>query len=234
VREDYSADSDPWSYFPHDHARSRAYRWSEDGLGGICDEAELLCLAFALWNGRDPIVKERIFGLGDHEGNHREDATEYWWYLDSTPMHSWMRWRYAYPQRAFPYAELVTENASRDRHRSEYELLDTGVFDGGRYFELTVDYAKATPDDICLRVRIRNAGPDRASLDLLPTLWFRNRWSWDASVAKPSIHERDGSLIAEDALLGSMVLTGSETHDTLFCDNESNCCACGGRRTAAR
>jgi hypothetical protein len=222
VREDYSADGDAWSSFPHDHARSRAYRWSEDGLGGICDDQQLLCLAFALWNGNDPILKERIFGLTGHEGNHGEDAKEYWWYLDSTPTHSWMRWRYAYPQRAFPYGELVTENARRDRRAREYELLDTGAFAESRYWEITVDYAKAAPDDLCLRVRIRNAGPERASIDLLPTLWFRNRWSWDPVVTKPSIKEDRGSLIAEDAELGSMVLSGNGTPEPLFCDNESN------------
>jgi hypothetical protein len=222
VREDYSADGDAWSFFPHDHARSRAYRWSEDGLGGICDEQQLLCLAFALWNGHDPILKERIFGLTGHEGNHGEDAKEYWWYLDSTPTHSWMRWRYAYPQREFPYAELVAENARRDRHAPEFELLDTGLFDDSRYFDVTVDYAKAAPDDICLRVQVRNAGPEPAGLDLLPTLWFRNRWSWESGVATPSIHERGGSLIAQDAMLGSMVLTGNGIAEALFCDNESN------------
>jgi hypothetical protein len=142
VREDYSADGDAWSSFPHDHARSRAYRWSEDGLGGICDDRQLLCLAFAFWNGRDPILKERVFGLTGPEGNHGEDAKEYWWYLDSTPTHSWMRWRYVYPQRAFPYEELVAENARRDRRAPEYELLDTGAFDEDRYWDVTIDYAR--------------------------------------------------------------------------------------------
>jgi hypothetical protein len=222
VREDYSADGDAWASFPHDHARSRTYRWSEDGLGGICDHQQLLCLAFALWNGRDPIVKERIFGLTGHEGNHGEDAKEYWWYLDSTPTHSWMRWRYAYPQDAFPYDALVRENANRDRRASEYELLDAGAFDGGRYWDLVVDYAKAAPDDICLRVRIRNEGPDAAVIDVLPTLWFRNRWSWDPDVPKPAIRELEGALVAEGSELGTMVLTGSGASEPLFCDNETN------------
>ncbi|HWF34422.1 MAG TPA: hypothetical protein VG295_03595 [Solirubrobacteraceae bacterium] len=217
VREDYSADGDAWSSFPHDHARSRAYRWSEDGLGGICDEEQLLCLAFAFWNGEDPILKERIFGLTGHEGNHGEDAKEYWWYLDSTPTHSWMRWRYAYPQRAFPYTALIAENARRDRTVPEYELLDTGAFAESRYWDVTVDYAKAAPEDICLRVHIRNAGPEPAILDVLPTLWFRNRWSWEPGVAKPSIVERDGTLVAEH-----MVLAGNGTSEPLFCDNETN------------
>jgi hypothetical protein len=222
VREDYSADGDAWSSFPHDHARSRAYRWSEDGLGGICDEKQLLCLAFALWNGHDAIIKERIFGLTGHEGNHGEDAKEYWWYLDSTPTHSWMRWRYAYPQQAFPYGELVDENAHRDRRAPEYELLDTGAFVEGRYWDITVDYAKAAPDDVCVRLRVRNAGPEQATIDVLPTLWFRNRWSWDPQVSKPSINESEGSLVAQDTELGSMVLSGNGTSEPLFCDNESN------------
>jgi mannosylglycerate hydrolase MGH1-like protein len=222
VREDYSADGDAWSSFPHDHARSRAYRWSEDGLGGVCDERQLLCLAFAFWNGRDPILKERVFGLTGHEGNHGEDAKEYWWYLDCTPTHSWMRWRYVYPQGAFPYDELLAENARRDRRAPEYELLDTGVFDDDRYWDVTVDYAKAAPDDLCLRVRMRNAGPDAATLHLLPTLWFRNRWSWDPAVARPRIRAGAGGLVADDAVLGRMTLTASGSPDLLFCDNETN------------
>jgi hypothetical protein len=222
VREDYSADGDAWSSFPHDHARSRAYRWSEDGLGGICDERQLLCLAFAFWNGRDPILKERIFGLTGHEGNHGEDAKEYWWYLDSTPTHSWMRWRYVYPHGAFPYEELVGENARRDRRALEYELLDTGAFDEDRYWDVTVDYAKAAPEDLCLRVGIRNAGPDAATLHVLPTLWFRNRWSWDPAIARPEIRDEDGALVAEDADLGSMILSASGAPELLFCDNETN------------
>jgi Mannosylglycerate hydrolase MGH1-like glycoside hydrolase domain len=222
VREDYSADGDAWSSFPHDHARSRAYRWSEDGLGGICDDRQLLCLAFAFWNGRDPILKERVFGLTGPEGNHGEDAKEYWWYLDSTPTHSWMRWRYVYPQGAFPYEALLAENGRRDRRAPEYELLDTGALDDDRYWDVTVDYAKAAPDDFCLRVQVRNAGPDAATLHLLPTLWFRNRWSWDPDVARPEIHEADGALVADDALLGRMTLTGSGAPEPLFCDNETN------------
>jgi hypothetical protein len=222
VREDYSADGDAWSSFPHDHARSRAYRWSEDGLGGICDDRQLLCLAFAFWNGRDPILKERAFGLTGHEGNHGEDAKEYWWYLDSTPTHSWMRWRYVYPQSAFPYEELLAENARRDRLAPEYELLDTNAFDEDRYWDVTVEYAKAAPDDLCLRVLVRNAGPDAETLHLLPTLWFRNRWSWDPAVARPQITEGEGRLVARDPDLGAMTLTGSETPEPLFCDNETN------------
>jgi len=222
VREDYSADGDAWASFPHDQARSRAYRWNEDGLGGICDEDQILCLAFAFWNGRDPILKERIFGLTGAEGNHGEDAKEYWWYLDSTPTHSWMRWRYVYPQAAFPYAEVVRVNGSRGRDEPEFELLDTGAFDEDRYWDIGVDYAKAGPDDLCIRVRVRNAGPEGAALDLLPTLWFRNRWSWDPAAQRPLIEARDGRLRATDPALGTMTLRGSGAPEPLFCDNETN------------
>src|ERR1700754_2972508 len=157
VREDYSHDGEAWSSFPHEHARSRAYRWSEDGLGGICDADQSLCLAFAFWNGRDPILKERIFGLTSNEGNHGKDAKEYWWYADSTPTHSWMRWRYVYPQGRFPYEQLGEENAARGRLDPEFELLDTGVFDEDRYWDIEATYAKAAPDDICVVLRVRNA-----------------------------------------------------------------------------
>ena len=222
VREDYSEDGDAWSSFPHDHARSRAYRWSEDGLGGICDDRQLLCFAFAFWNGQDPILKERIFGLTGPEGNHGEDAKEYWWYLDSTPTHSWMRWRYVYPQRAFPYADLLAENARRGRHEREYELLDTGAFDEDRYWDVTVDYAKAGADDLCLRVRVRNAGPDAARLHVLPTLWFRNRWSWDPDVRRSEIRAAGGRLAAGDAGVGPMTLVGDGEPEALACENETN------------
>jgi len=222
VREDYSPDGAAWEYFPHDHARSRAYRWSEDGLGGICDEPQDLCLAFAFWNGRDPILKERIFGLTGNEGNHGEDAKEYWWYLDSTPTHSWMRWRYAYPQREFPYAQLVEENRRRGRQDPEFELLDTGVFDDDRYWDVTVDYAKAEPDDVCLRVRVRNAGPDQATIELLPTVWFRNTWSWGLDDRRPRLSARDGAIETDGYRFGHMALVGSGQPELLFCQNESN------------
>src|SRR3954466_10638035 len=150
VREDYSATGDAWDYFPHDHARSRTYRWNEDGLGGLCDLQQTLCFAFAFWNGADPILKERIFGLTNGQGNHGEDAKEHWWYLDSTPTHSWMRWRYAYPQGEFPYEDLLQENRRRGREGFEYELLDTGAFDDDRYWDIEAEYAKAAPDDICI------------------------------------------------------------------------------------
>src|SRR5207249_3412223 len=164
VREDYSATGEAWDFFPHDHARSRAYRWNEEGLGGICDIRQFLCLAFAFWNGRDPILKERIFGLTGPEGNHGEDAKEYWWYLDSTPTHSWTQWRSHFPQAAFPYDRLVAATARRTRLEPEFELLDTGIFDDGRYWQIDVDYAKAGTDDICIALRARNAGPEPATL----------------------------------------------------------------------
>lgn len=225
VREDYSAEGDAWDYFPHDHARSRAYRWNEDGLGGICDSRQRLCLAFAFWNGEDPILKERIFGLAGNEGNHGEDAKEYWWYLDSTPTHSWMKWRYVYPQREFPYAPLVEENARRTRADPEFELLDTGVFDDDRYWDITAEYAKAGPDDICIRLTVRNAGPRTATLDVLPTLWFRNTWSWGGDTREPSITPSGSGvvgLLAEHHTLNSIRLTGDGDPELLFCDNETN------------
>src|SRR5262249_26365332 len=177
VREDYSTEGTAWEYVSHDHARSRAYRWGEDGLAGICDERQRLCFALALWHGVDPMLQERIFGLTGPEGNHGEDAKEYWWYSDATPTASWLRWRYVYPQNRFPYEDLVIENARRSREDREYELLDTGIFEGDRYWDIAVDYAKADPEDLCIRISLRNAGPGRALIHVLPTLWFRNSWS---------------------------------------------------------
>ncbi len=222
VREDYSEHGQAWEYLPHDHARSRAYRWSEDGLGAICDTQQRLCLGFAFWNGNDPILKERIFGLTGNEGNHGEDAKEYWWYLDSTPTHSWMRWRYAYPQTAFPYDLLVAENGRRGRGDPEFELVDSGAFQQDRYWEITADYAKATPDDIVIRLSVRNAGPDPATLHVLATLWFRNTWSWGLDDRKPSISLDDGCLTASHHSLGEMRLVGDGSPTPLFCNNESN------------
>jgi hypothetical protein len=221
VREDYSEHGEAWEHLSHDQARSRAYRWSEDGLGGICDDRQILCLAFAFHNGKDPILKERIFGLTGNEGNHGEDAKEYWWYLDSTPTHSWMRWRYLYPQAEFPYADLVATNRSRGRLEPEYELVDTGVFDGDRYWDIRADYAKAGPDDLVVRLTVRNAGPEEASVEVLPTLWFRNTWSWDGS-ARPTIMAKDGALVAEHDELGRVVLAGEGSPELLFCENETN------------
>jgi hypothetical protein len=222
VREDYSGGGEAWNDLPHDDARSRAYRWNEDGLGGLSDDGQRLCFAFAFWNGADPILKERLFGLTGNEGNHGEDAKEYWWFLDSTPTHSFMRWRYWYPQREFPYAELVAENRTRDRFQPEYELVDTGVFDDDRYWDIAVDYAKAAPEDWCIRVRIRNAGPVDAAIHVLPTLWFRNTWSWGDEVARPLLHAKDGSIVADHPELGRMVLSADRLAEALACENESN------------
>lgn len=222
VREDYSESGEAWEHFPHDHARSRSYRWNEDGLGGICDLQQRLCFAFAFWNGQDTILKERIFGLTGNEGNHGEDAKEYWWYLDSTPTHSWMRWRYVYPQAPYPYDELVAENRRRGRHDPEFELLDTGVFDENRYWEITADYAKASPHDIAIRLSIRNAGPEPAMVHVLPTLWFRNTWSWGLDERMPSISTVGSGLEAQHHSLGSMTLTADANPTALCCNNESN------------
>ena len=181
VREDYSEGGSCWEYFPPDHARSRAYRWGEDGLLGVCDRECRLCFALALWNGRDPILKERLFGLAGPEGNHGEDVKEEYFYLDSTPTHSYMKALYKYPQAAFPYAGLVAESRRRGLDDPEYEIVDTGAFDERRYFDVLVEYAKAGPNDLCIRITVTNHGPATARLDLLPTLWFRNTWSWGRS-----------------------------------------------------
>src|SRR5262245_9096617 len=196
VREDYSADGSAWTYFPHDHARSRAYRWSEDGLAGICDEQQRLCFALALWNGRDPILKERLFGLGGNEGNHGEDVKEYYFYLDSTPTHSYMKFLYKYRQAELPYAELLEETRRRGREPPELELRDTGIFDEDRYFDLFIEYAKATSEDILIRVSAHNRGPEAAALDLLPTIWFRNTWSWGRDPFRPIVLRASASLEA--------------------------------------
>src|SRR6516165_1237381 len=176
VREDYSPGGSAWDYFPHDHARSRVYRWGEDGLAGISDRHQLICFALALWNGKDPILKERLFGLNGSQGNHGEDVKEYYYYLDSTPTHSYMKFLYKYPQAAYPYAWLVEENRRRARNEFEFELMDTGIFDGDRYFDVFVEYAKAYPEDILVQIKAYNRGPEAAVLHLLPTLWFRNTW----------------------------------------------------------
>src|SRR5215471_7781167 len=178
VREDYSRDGTAWDYFPHDHARSRVYRWNEDGIAGFCDDGQRLCLALALWNGRDPILKERLFGLTGNEGNHGEDVKEYYFYLDGTPTHSYMQMLYKYPQAEFPYARLVAENRRRGKWDAEFELIDSGIFADGRYFDVFVEYAKADPDDLLMRITAINRGPDPATLHVLPTVWFRNTWSW--------------------------------------------------------
>ncbi len=224
VREDYSQWGEAWGYLPHDHARSRTYRWNEDGLAGVCDERQTFCFAFAFWNGRDPILKERIFGLNGHEGNHGEDAKEYWWYTDSTPTHSWMSWRYHYPQREFPYNDLVAVNRARGKRDREYELLDTGVFADNRYWSIEVDYAKASPTDLCVEVTVVNHGPDAETLHVLPTLWFRNTWSWGLPGRddRPSIHGTGGLLYAQHKDFGELTLRGEGPCWPLVCDNETN------------
>ena len=228
VREDYSPDGSAWSYFPHDHARSRAYRWGEDGMAGICDVGQNLCMALALWNGRDPILKERMFGLTGPEGNHGEDVKEYWWYLDAVPSHSWLHWRYHYPQAEFPYAALVTENGRRDHTQPELELMDTGVFDDDRYWVVDVVHAKADPHDLLMEVRVTNAGPDTATLHVLPQLWFRNTWSWDADARRPSLRWADpGRVAVEHPVLGELVWELDRSPmgglpELLFCENDTN------------
>ncbi|HKG51425.1 MAG TPA: hypothetical protein VKB14_13375 [Actinomycetales bacterium] len=222
VREDYSATGEAWDFLPHDAARSKAYRWNEDGLAGVCDSRQTWCFALALWNGADPILKERVFGLTGPQGNHGEDAKDYWWYLDSTPTHSWMRWRYHYPQREFPYTDLVAENRRRGKDDPEYELVDTGVFDEGRFWAVTVDYAKAGPTDLCMRITVDNNGPDAATIHLLPTLWFRNTWSWGRDPYRPRIRVTDGRLLAEHRDVGTLVLAGDGSPEPLTCDNETN------------
>ncbi|TQS43374.1 MGH1-like glycoside hydrolase domain-containing protein [Cryptosporangium phraense] len=221
VREDYSADGQAWTYLPHDHARSRAYRWGEDGLAGFSDVEQRLCLGLALWNERDPILKERIYGLTGAEGNHGEDAKEYWWFLDALPSHAWNRWRYHYPQAAFPYEDLRSTNASRGRHDPEYELLDTGVFDDDRYWVVEVDYAKADPTDLLMTIRVTNAGPDTAPLHVLPQLWYRNTWSWRGR--EPEVLEADGNVVrTTHPFLGDLVFVPEGAPELLFCDNETN------------
>ena len=223
VREDYSPGGTAWDYLPHDHARSRAFRWSEDGMAGVCDRRQTFCLALALWNGVDPILKERMFGLTGPEGNHGEDVKECWWYLDSTPTHSWMTWRYHYPQRPFPYDALV--HHGRGRGDPELELVDTGVFADDRYWAVTVDHAKAAPRDLCVRITVANRGPDPATLHVLPTLWFRNTWAWGrpGDDAVPLISAQgDATLHAEHATLGRLVLHGEPGATPLLCDNETN------------
>ncbi|SEP79451.1 hypothetical protein SAMN04244573_00468 [Azotobacter beijerinckii] len=222
VREDYSEDGNAWDYFSHDQARSRAYRWGEDGLGGISDDRQRLCFALALWNERDPILKERLFGLTNREGNHGEDVKECYFYLDSTPTHAYMKYLYKYPQRAYPYSDLVDTNRSRSRQEPEYELLDTGVFDDNRYFDVFLEYAKAGPEDILIRIAVHNRGPEAARLQLLPSLWFRNTWSWKAGQTKPALRAAGGAIHATHPELGDYRLFCEGTPELLFTENESN------------
>jgi len=232
VREDYSESGDAWNFFTHDQARSRAYRWGEDGIAGISDDKQRLCFALALWNGKDPILKERLFGLTNSEANHGEDVKEYYFYLDSTPTHSYMKYLYKYPQAAYPYGDLIETNRRRSREEMEYELLDTGVFNDDRYFDVFVEYAKAGPEDILVKITVANRGPDVAELHLLPTLWFRNDWSlWIAesnrAPGKPNIKQIKASagtsaVAAAHPLLGEFVLTCEGDVPLLFTENETN------------
>jgi hypothetical protein len=227
VREDYSPGGTAWEYFPHDHARSRAYRWGEDGLAGFSDVEGRLCLGLALWNARDPILKERIFGLTGNQGNHGEDAKEYWWYLDATPSHAWNRWRYHYPQGEFPYRALLDENARRGKQDPEFELLDTGAFDDDRYWIVEVDYAKADAFDLLIVVRVTNAGPDEEVLHVLPTAWYRNTWSWDVGAQHPELAAAGDGITTRHPFLGDLELAAAAGPDgqrprLLFCDNETN------------
>lgn len=237
VREDYSADGDAWNYFPHDHARSRAYRWNEDGLLGLCDEQQRLCVALALWNGRDPILKERLFGLSGTEGNHGEDVKEYYYYLDATPTHSYQRALYKYPQGAFPYEPLVAAARARTRADPEYELLDTGIFDEDRYFDVFVEYAKAGPRDLLIRITAHNRGSEAAPLDLLPSAWFKNTWSWGGSAHRPRLSVAQAAsgfsyLLAEHPSLGPYALMYEGEPELLFTENDTNTARLFGTPTA--
>jgi hypothetical protein len=226
VREDYSANGTAWEYLPHDHARSRAYRWNEEGIAGICDRHQYVCFALALWNGRDPILKERIFGLTGNEGNHGEDVKEYYFYLDSTPTHSYMKYLYKYPQREFPYSDLVNENRQRGKLDAEYELLDTGIFDQDRYFDVYVEYAKADVEDILIRITVANRGPEAARLWLLPTVWFRNTWSWGYEEPRPMLKGEEGlsnpAIELLDPAYGQRWLFCEGSPQLLFTENETN------------
>jgi hypothetical protein len=224
VREDYSPDGTAWEYLPHEHARSRAYRWGEDGLAGFSDIEQRLCLALALWNGRDPILKERAFGLTGNQGNHGEDVKEYWWFLDAVPSHAWNRWRYHYPQRKFPYADLVAENGRRGKADPEYELLDTGAFDDDRYWIVEVDYAKSDPHDVLMTIAVTNAGPETETLHVLPTAWYRNTWSWGIpDESKPELRSGGAQrVVTQHPFLGQLEIVAEGKPKVLFCENETN------------
>ena len=229
VREDYSADGDAWNYFPHEHARSRAYRWGEDGIGGFCDRKQHLCLAVALWNGKDPILKERMFGLTNRQGNHGEDVKELYYYLDAVPTYSYARMLYKYPQAEYPYARLVDENARRGKEQPEFELIDTGIFDDDRYFDVDIEYAKAGPEDILMRLTIHNRGPEAAGIHALPQVWFRNTWSWVTDGQKPSLKRVGADVVANHATLGVYAVHFDQPDEIRFCDNETNAAKVFGR-----
>jgi hypothetical protein len=223
VREDYSADGDAWDYFTFDEARSKAYRWNEDGIGGFCDRHQLICFAVALWNGRDPFLKERMFGLTGDQGNHAEDVKEAFFYLDSTPTHSWMRFLYKYPQAEFPYQRLLDENRRRSRLDPEFELIDTGVFNENRYFDVFVEYAKATPEDLLIRVTVANRGPEEAEIHLLPTVWFRNTWAWGYLARRPEMYAAGPGVIElTEPTYGKRWLDIEQSPELLFTENDDN------------
>ena len=222
VREDYSSGGNAWEYFPHDHARSRAYRWGEDGIAGFSDDWQHVCFSLALWNGRDPILKERLFGLTNSEGNHGEDVKELYYYLDATPSHSYLKMLYKYPQGPFPYQRLIDESRQRGPDRPEFELLDTGLFDSDRYFDIFVEYAKASPDDILILVTVQNRGPEAAELHLLPQLCFRNTWSWRPNGHTHQLSADHGGIKIEHSVLGVYRLGCDGTPTLLFCENDTN------------
>src|ERR1700736_2015652 len=223
VREDYSPGGTAWDYFTHDHARSRAYRWGEDGICGFSDSHQRICMGLALWNEKDPILKERLFGLTNSEGNHGEDVKEIYYYLDATPTHSYLKALYKYPQNAFPYSQLIEENRRRTKKDPEFELIDTGVFSENRYFDLFVEYAKADPEDILVQITAINRGPETASIHVLPQLWFRNTWSWGYESEKPSLEPVfEDSILVQHPLLGKYMLSAEGYSSFLFCDNDTN------------
>src|SRR5262245_2968185 len=235
VREDYSDNGDAWNYLTHDQARSRAYRWGEDGLAGISDNHQVLCFALALWNGKDQILKERLFGLTNNEGNHGEDVKEYYFYLDSTPTHSYMKYLYKYPQAEFPYLDLVETNRHRSRHELEYELLDTGIFDDDRYFDVYVEYAKNAPDDVLIRITVHNRGPEAAPLHVLPTLWFRNTWATGEDNRKPILRQvGPNAIAASHEAVGDYTFACDKNVDLLFTENETNSERLWGQTSSSR
>src|SRR5207344_104035 len=222
-----SETGDAWNYFSHDQARSRAYRWGEDGIAGISDDRQRLCFALAMWNGQDPILKERLFGLTNPQGNHGEDVKESYYYLDSTPTHSYMKALYKYPQREYPYAWLLEENRRRGKRECEFELLDTGIFDDDRYFDVFTEYAKAGPDDVLIRIHVFNRGPEEATLHLLPTIWFRNTWSWGLGTRRQRVRETEAeagsrSIDVDSEYYGKLTLACEGAPELLFTENESN------------
>jgi hypothetical protein len=233
VREDYSADGDAWNYFPHDHAASRAYRWGEDGIGGFCDAKQRLCMAVALWNGKDPILKERLFGLSNRQGNHGEDVKELYYYLDAVPTYSYARMLYKYPHAEYPYHRLVHENARRSKQEPEFEIIDTGIFDDDRYFDVDIEYAKVGAEDILLRLTIHNRGPEEAPIHVLPQVWFRNSWSWFTTGRKPALELVGNDVVAEHGKLGVYTVHFDGADEIKFCENESNVAKLYGGRTDA-